>query len=83
LPTFLCRPAFVVGIPVAFAILRFALVIPSARFQLNESPGILKEVFLDNLANCGIMEVPTTLNIFRSPLSAGGSVSYCPLQKLV
>ena len=38
--------AFVVGIPVAFAILRFALVIPSARFQLKESPGILKEDFL-------------------------------------
>jgi hypothetical protein len=30
------------------------------------------QVLLDNLANCGIMEVPTTLNIFRSPLSAGG-----------
>nr|DAN82383.1 MAG TPA: hypothetical protein [Caudoviricetes sp.] len=23
------------------------------------------------------MEVPTTLNIFRSPLSAGGLVLYC------
>ena len=46
LPTFLCRPAFVVGIPVAFTILRFALVIPRARFQLKESPGILKEDFL-------------------------------------
>lgn len=29
------RPAFVVGIPVALAIFRFALVIPNARFQLN------------------------------------------------
>nr|DAZ27645.1 MAG TPA: hypothetical protein [Caudoviricetes sp.] len=29
------------------------------------------------------MEVPTTLNIFHGPLSAGGSVLYCPLQKLV
>nr|DAN23838.1 MAG TPA: hypothetical protein [Caudoviricetes sp.] len=26
--------------------MRFALVIPSARFQLKESPGILKEDFL-------------------------------------
>jgi hypothetical protein len=35
------RPCFVVGIPVAFAILRFALVIPNARFQLNPPKAIL------------------------------------------
>ena len=40
------RPALVVGIPVALAILRFALVIPTARFQLN--PGIM--LFLRLLA---------------------------------
>ena len=33
--TFLFRPAFVVGIPVALAIFLFALVIPKARFQLK------------------------------------------------
>lgn len=32
---FRLRPAFVVGIPVAFANLRFADVIPKARFQLK------------------------------------------------
>jgi hypothetical protein len=33
------RPAFVVGIPVAFAIFRFAPLIPTARF--HEKPGII------------------------------------------
>ena len=45
-PTLLRRPAFVVGIPVALAILRFAFVMPKARFQLKDRPGILKELFL-------------------------------------
>jgi len=40
LPNFLCLPDLVVGIPVILAILRLALVIPNARFQLNDSPGI-------------------------------------------
>lgn len=39
-PTLLRLPLFVVGIPVAFAILRFAFVIPKARFQLNDRPGM-------------------------------------------
>ena len=34
------RPCFVVGIPVAFAIFRFADVTPKARFQLKDRPGI-------------------------------------------
>ena len=34
------RPVLVVGIPVAFAILRFADVMPNARFQLKDNPGI-------------------------------------------
>lgn len=34
-PTFRCRPDFVHGIPVARDTLRFAFVIPRARFQLN------------------------------------------------
>ena len=33
-------PCFVVGMPVAFAMLRFALVIPNALFQLKDNPGI-------------------------------------------
>lgn len=41
LPNFLCLPDFVVGMPVAFAILRFVAVIPVARFILLESPGTL------------------------------------------
>lgn len=41
LPSFLCRPALVVGIPVAFEIFLFVFVIPSARFQLKDRPGIL------------------------------------------
>nr|DAH16750.1 MAG TPA: hypothetical protein [Caudoviricetes sp.] len=41
LPSFLCRPALVVGIPVAFEIFLFIFVIPSARFQLKDRPGIL------------------------------------------
>jgi len=40
LPSFDRLPLFVVGIPVAFAIFRFAFVTPNARFQLNERPGI-------------------------------------------
>ena len=39
-PTFAQRPCLVVGMPVALAIFLFALVIPSARFQLNDNPGI-------------------------------------------
>lgn len=41
LPTLFLRPLRVVGIPVAFAILRFAVVMPSARFQLKLKPGII------------------------------------------
>lgn len=33
-------PRFVVGIPVAFAIFRFADVMPNALFQLKDKPGI-------------------------------------------
>lgn len=33
------------GIPVAFAILRLAEVMPSARFQLKDKPGILNFFF--------------------------------------
>ena len=39
-PAFCLRPDFVVGTPVNFAQLRFAFVMPSARFQLKDSPGI-------------------------------------------
>lgn len=46
LPILFLRPDFVVGIPVAFAIFRFAFVIPKARFHENDKPGILKELFL-------------------------------------
>ena len=35
------RPAFVVGIPVALAIFRFALDKPDARFQLNPPKDIM------------------------------------------
>lgn len=45
LPILFLRPDFVVGIPVAFAIFRFAFVIPKARFHENDKPGILKELF--------------------------------------
>jgi hypothetical protein len=38
-PNFARRPLRLVGIPVARAIFRFALVIPSARFQENDNPG--------------------------------------------
>jgi hypothetical protein len=34
-----CRPLLVVGIPVALAIERFALVTPNARFHENVRPG--------------------------------------------
>jgi hypothetical protein len=40
LPTLRCLPDFVVGIPVALAMLRFRLVIPVALFNENDSPGI-------------------------------------------
>jgi len=40
LPIFACRPCFDVGIPVAFAIFRFAAVTPVARFSENDNPGI-------------------------------------------
>jgi len=39
-PSFLCRPDFVVGMPVVFEMLRFAAVTPVARFHENESPGM-------------------------------------------
>jgi hypothetical protein len=39
-PNLFLLPCLVVGIPVALAILRFASVMPKARFQLNERPGI-------------------------------------------
>ena len=38
-PNLLRTPLLVVGIPVALAIARFNLVIPSARFQEKDSPG--------------------------------------------
>lgn len=38
-PTFERRPLRVVGIPVARAIFRFALVTPVARFHENDNPG--------------------------------------------
>lgn len=44
-PSLFLRPDFVVGIPVAFAILRLALVTPKSRFHENDRPGILKELF--------------------------------------
>lgn len=40
LPTFALLPLLVVGMPVAFAIFLFAFVIPKARFQLKDNPGI-------------------------------------------
>lgn len=40
LPILFLLPCFVVGIPVAFAILRFTEVTPNALFQLNDRPGI-------------------------------------------
>lgn len=46
LPSLFLRPDFVVGMPVAFATFRLALVTPKARFQLKDKPGILKELFL-------------------------------------
>lgn len=42
LPTLACRPALVVGTPVAFAILRFVLVIPSALLTLKSFFAIIK-----------------------------------------
>lgn len=41
LAAFLCLPLREVGMPVNFAIFRFALVTPKALFQLNDTPGIL------------------------------------------
>jgi len=38
-PNFERRPARVVGMPVLLAMRRFALVTPSARFQLKDKPG--------------------------------------------
>lgn len=40
LPSFFCLPLLVVGIHVAFAMLRLAEVTPRARFQLKDKPGI-------------------------------------------
>jgi hypothetical protein len=48
LPSLRCLPDFVVGIPVAFEMFRFNFVIPSARFKLNDRPGI--PVFVPFLA---------------------------------
>ena len=39
-PSLFRLPRFVVGIPVAFAIFRFADVMPNALFQLKDKPGI-------------------------------------------
>ena len=44
-PNLFRRPERVVGIPVAFAILRLTFVMPSARFQLKDRPGILNPFF--------------------------------------
>ena len=40
LPSLFLRPCLVVGIPVAFATFLFAEVIPKARFQLKDRPGM-------------------------------------------
>ncbi len=40
-PTFERRPPLVVGIPLFLEIFLFTFVTPSARLQLNDSPGIL------------------------------------------
>lgn len=40
LPSLFLRPCFVVGTPVAFATFLFADVIPRARFQLKDRPGM-------------------------------------------
>ena len=50
LPTFRSRPDFVKGMPVALEMLRFAAVIPSARFAENVTPGILNEDFFAMLS---------------------------------
>ena len=55
LPSFLCRPALDVGIPVAFAILRFAAVTPVARLNENDRPGI--PVF-EPLRFCAMLSPP-------------------------
>jgi hypothetical protein len=39
-PYFLCLPERVVGMPVTFAILRFAEEMPTARFHENDRPGM-------------------------------------------
>jgi hypothetical protein len=44
-PTLRWRPAFDIGMPVAFAIFCFAFVMSSARFQLKDKPGILRDFF--------------------------------------
>lgn len=41
LPILFLRPCLVVGIPVALAIFLFIPVMPNARFQLKEKPGIM------------------------------------------
>ena len=51
LPTLFRRPDLVVGMPVALAIFLFAEVMPSALFQLNESPGILNFFFAINISS--------------------------------
>lgn len=45
-PSLFRLPDLVVGTPVNFAILRFALVTPKARFQLKDRPGILNDLRL-------------------------------------
>lgn len=63
LPSLFLRPERVVGIPVAFAIFRLNAVTPSARFQLNDRPGILKPFFdisVTDLQNAFVARGQTT-----------------------
>lgn len=50
-------PDLVVGMPVAFDIFRLAFVIPNARFQLKDNPGILNLLFAINTPHHGL-QVP-------------------------
>lgn len=45
LPIFLSNPCLDIGIPVARAIFCFVCVIPKARFQEKDNPGIFNVVF--------------------------------------
>ena len=50
------RPERVVGTPKVFATLRFAFVMPKARFQLNDKPGILS--FFDTFYHTPLFRFP-------------------------